>query len=132
MPSSLSLIRQELSGSWQLRGVAVIRVTTINSAAIDHGAVPRERETDAYNDLVKDGGRPLYPIDLLDEVFRHAEENGTGYPLGQRGTQPTPLYGCAVLIPSAEGPTPAHNSFLQIPQPSSRSDYHEAMHQHNR
>ena len=35
----------------------------------------RERETDAYNDLVKYGGRPLYPIGLLVVVSRHPEEH---------------------------------------------------------
>lgn len=39
----------------------------------DHYAASRERETDAYNDLVKDGGRPLYPIHLLDRVSSHPE-----------------------------------------------------------
>ncbi|KAJ8124649.1 hypothetical protein O1611_g8990 [Lasiodiplodia mahajangana] len=32
-------------------------------------------ETEAYNDLVKDGGRPLYPINLLDRVFRNPDKH---------------------------------------------------------
>lgn len=40
---------------------------------IDCDAMSRRRETEAYDDLVKHGGRPLYPIDLLDEVSRNPE-----------------------------------------------------------
>ena len=42
---------------------------------IDQDACLRERETDAYNALIKDGGRPLYPICLLDEMLRHPENH---------------------------------------------------------
>lgn len=46
------------------------------TVSLDGDAIAREKETDAYTALVKDGGRPLYPIDLLDEVFRHPDEHG--------------------------------------------------------
>ncbi|KJZ79925.1 hypothetical protein HIM_00639 [Hirsutella minnesotensis 3608] len=32
-------------------------------------------ETEAYNDLVSDGGRPLYPISLVEQVSRNPEEH---------------------------------------------------------
>ncbi|KND93536.1 hypothetical protein TOPH_01939 [Tolypocladium ophioglossoides CBS 100239] len=34
----------------------------------------RDEETEAYRDLVNDGGRPLYPISLLEQVLRDPEE----------------------------------------------------------
>jgi hypothetical protein len=37
-------------------------------------ACGREIEMEAYSDLVKDGGRPLYPIDRHDEISRNCEE----------------------------------------------------------
>ncbi|KAF7505084.1 hypothetical protein GJ744_001303 [Endocarpon pusillum] len=40
---------------------------------IDEDDDSRRRETMAYNDLVKHGGRPLYPIELLDKVSRDPE-----------------------------------------------------------
>lgn len=40
----------------------------------DVEATAKENETDAYNNLVKDGGRPLYSINLLDAVSRKPEE----------------------------------------------------------
>jgi len=43
------------------------------TALIDWDARSRARETEAYDDLVKHGGRPLYPIDLQDEVSRDSE-----------------------------------------------------------
>ncbi|KAM4062850.1 hypothetical protein HRG_007667 [Hirsutella rhossiliensis] len=36
----------------------------------------RDGETEAYHDLVNDGGRPLYPIDLLDQVLKNSGEHG--------------------------------------------------------
>ncbi|KAK1768843.1 hypothetical protein QBC33DRAFT_557604 [Phialemonium atrogriseum] len=41
---------------------------------LDDDVVCREIESEAYSDLVNDGGRPLYPIDLLGQVSRAAEE----------------------------------------------------------
>ncbi|KAI9674961.1 MAG: hypothetical protein M1817_001367 [Caeruleum heppii] len=41
----------------------------------DEGDMGRDWETDAYNDLVNDGGRPLYPIGLLEQVSRNWEEH---------------------------------------------------------
>ncbi|KJZ68025.1 hypothetical protein HIM_12584 [Hirsutella minnesotensis 3608] len=41
---------------------------------IDLEARARDRETEAYHDLLKDGGRPLYPIHLLDCVLKDPEE----------------------------------------------------------
>ncbi|KAJ6439222.1 MFS general substrate transporter [Purpureocillium lavendulum] len=32
-------------------------------------------ETDAYNDLICDGGRPVYPISLIEQVSRNPEEH---------------------------------------------------------
>ena len=40
---------------------------------IDEEVDSRRRETEAYHDLVKHGGRPLYPIGLLNEVLRDPE-----------------------------------------------------------
>lgn len=42
----------------------------------------REREIEAYNNLVEDGGRPAYPLELLDEVTRAVEKSveSTGSP----------------------------------------------------
>jgi hypothetical protein len=34
----------------------------------------REREMNAYNNLVKDGGRPLYSIDLLHNISAKPDE----------------------------------------------------------
>ncbi|POR35149.1 Uncharacterized protein TPAR_04654 [Tolypocladium paradoxum] len=34
----------------------------------------RDEETEAYHDLVNDGGHPLYPISLLEQVLRDPEE----------------------------------------------------------
>ncbi|PFH62652.1 hypothetical protein XA68_12523 [Ophiocordyceps unilateralis] len=34
-----------------------------------------DEETEAYNDLVSDGGRPLYPISLIEQVGRKPEEH---------------------------------------------------------
>lgn len=45
-----------------------------HSPFVDIEATVREAETDAYKNLVKDGGRPLYSIDLSDEVFRTLDE----------------------------------------------------------
>ncbi|ATY65357.1 hypothetical protein A9K55_001234 [Cordyceps militaris] len=34
---------------------------------------PTIRETEAYQELVNDGGRPLYPIDLIHNMFQHPD-----------------------------------------------------------
>jgi len=34
-----------------------------------------DAETEAYNDLVSDGGRPLYPLGLIEQVCRKPEEH---------------------------------------------------------
>ena len=34
-----------------------------------------DAETEAYNDLVSDGGRPLYPLSLIEQVCRKPEEH---------------------------------------------------------
>lgn len=41
---------------------------------VPEGVIGRGMETDAYNDLVNDGGRPLYAIDILERVSRSWEE----------------------------------------------------------
>ncbi|RBA11761.1 hypothetical protein FPRO05_14263 [Fusarium proliferatum] len=38
---------------------------------------PMRLETEAYNELLNDGGRPLYPIDLIQDVYR-APDNYAG------------------------------------------------------
>ncbi|AEO63071.1 uncharacterized protein THITE_2107924 [Thermothielavioides terrestris NRRL 8126] len=40
---------------------------------VDLDALEKTLETEAYNKLVGDGGRPVYPIDLLDHVSQHPE-----------------------------------------------------------
>ncbi|KAF2872952.1 hypothetical protein BDV95DRAFT_490800, partial [Massariosphaeria phaeospora] len=40
----------------------------------DREAVAREHETEAYNNLVKNSSRPLYPIALLDDISRKPDQ----------------------------------------------------------
>ncbi|KAI1187361.1 hypothetical protein F5B17DRAFT_399991 [Nemania serpens] len=51
------------------------RITRSPSPVCVQEARKKGRETDIYNDLVKDGGRPLYPIHLLDDIFENPEEH---------------------------------------------------------
>ncbi|KAB5536103.1 hypothetical protein GE09DRAFT_341144 [Coniochaeta sp. 2T2.1] len=44
------------------------------SPPFDPVAATKGREREAYDKLVKDGGRPLYPITLLDRVFESPDE----------------------------------------------------------
>ena len=41
---------------------------------ISREEIAKRLETEAYNDLVNDAGRPLYPISLLEQVFKDPEE----------------------------------------------------------
>ncbi|KAI8683292.1 hypothetical protein NCS56_00453400 [Fusarium sp. Ph1] len=45
------------------------------SPATNHRAHSKEVETIYYQQLVNDGGRPLYPIELIDEVLEKPEEH---------------------------------------------------------
>ncbi|KAJ4182509.1 hypothetical protein NW755_010276 [Fusarium falciforme] len=45
------------------------------SPATNHRAHSKEVETIYYQQLVDDGGRPLYPIELIDEVLKNPEEH---------------------------------------------------------
>ncbi|RSL43878.1 hypothetical protein CEP54_014913 [Fusarium duplospermum] len=45
------------------------------SPATNHRAHRKEVETIYYNQLIEDGGRPLYPIELIDEVLEKPEEH---------------------------------------------------------
>ncbi|KAI0193988.1 hypothetical protein EV127DRAFT_405609 [Xylaria flabelliformis] len=41
----------------------------------DRDGYEKDLETNAYNELIKDGGRPLYPINLLNDIFQNPEEH---------------------------------------------------------
>ncbi|KJZ68715.1 hypothetical protein HIM_11893 [Hirsutella minnesotensis 3608] len=58
--------------SWQTRRQQYARSRI--TPPIDLEARARDLETEAYHDLLKDGGRPLYPISLLDCVLTDPEE----------------------------------------------------------
>ncbi|KAL2689337.1 hypothetical protein Neosp_003390 [[Neocosmospora] mangrovei] len=45
------------------------------SPATNNRAQCKEDETEFYNDLINDGGRPLYPIDQIDDVLKNPEEH---------------------------------------------------------
>ncbi|KAF4508915.1 hypothetical protein G6O67_005240 [Ophiocordyceps sinensis] len=53
-----------------LRWRVTLRSPTVG---IDMEAMRRESETKAYHDLLDDGGRPYYPIVMLDQVLRNPD-----------------------------------------------------------
>lgn len=55
--------------SFSIARVQPIEPSSYSTDFIVHSA-RKEEEIEAYNGLINDGGRPLYPIDLLEEVFR--------------------------------------------------------------
>ncbi|KAI1167583.1 hypothetical protein F5B18DRAFT_393640 [Nemania serpens] len=57
------------------RGSRGGRITRPPSPACVKEARKRTQERNMYNDLVKDGGRPVYPIHLLDEIFEDPEQH---------------------------------------------------------
>ncbi|KAI0872475.1 hypothetical protein GGS24DRAFT_518539 [Hypoxylon argillaceum] len=54
--------------------LSTVRRTRSPIPVIKRDAKARVLEAEIYNDLVIDGGRPLYPIGLLNEIFQNLEE----------------------------------------------------------